>query len=122
MPENAQIASTKSDIPSGQQSRWTARVTTIQEAQRAIAAELILSATEMSESMRTEAQLWNELVSKLAEAHSVKNLADTWGECGRHQLDFARRETERWFEHGLHALEIAAGLLKGAKRDAIGPA
>ncbi len=117
MSEDGQIASVKTGNQSRQEPCWTEHVTTIHEAQRAIAAELILSATEMSERFRTESHLWNELVSKIAEAHSIMDLANVWEECGRHQIEFARRETDRLFAHGQHALEVATGLLKGSARD-----
>ncbi|MET0707071.1 MAG: hypothetical protein ABWY82_09545 [Tardiphaga sp.] len=119
MAEEGQIASTKTGIGSGP--RWAAHVATVQEAQRAIVAELILSAAETSERFRTESHLWNELVSKIAEAQSVKDLANVWEECGRHQFDFARRETDRFFDHALYALEVATGLLKGPQREENSP-
>ena len=123
MSEDGNIASSGSgSVPLPAQTDWCAKVTTIQDAQRAMAAEAVLSATEALERIRTEYQLWNELISKLATASSVKDLATVWEECGRHQLDFSRRQTELCFDHGLHALEVATGLLKGPKPDRKTPA
>lgn len=91
---------------------WMTGVNTIRDAQKALAAEAMLSATEMVDRFRNEGHLWNELVSKMAGAHSVKDFATAWQECGRHQIDFARREAGRFFDHGAHVLEITTGLLK----------
>jgi hypothetical protein len=82
------------------------------DAQRAIAAEATSSAAEMFERLRTEVHLWNEFVSKVAAAHSVRDFRAVWEECGRHQIEFARRQAELVFDHGKRALDAAAGLSK----------
>jgi hypothetical protein len=44
---------------------------------------------------RTEIQLLTELVSKLAAAHSVKDIKLMLEECGQHQIEFIRRDSAR---------------------------
>ncbi|CAN5308051.1 hypothetical protein BH11PSE4_BH11PSE4_10450 [soil metagenome] len=78
------------------------------EAQKVIAAETMLSVTEMLDRFRTEIHLWNEFVSKVAAAHSVKDYGEVWQECGRHQIEFARRQTDLIFNHGQRALDAVA--------------
>jgi hypothetical protein len=34
------------------------------------------------------------------------------GECGQHQIDFVRRDSERLFKHGERMLEVAAKLFR----------
>ena len=93
---------------------WVTGVNTIRDAQKAFAAEMMLNASEMVERFRTETHLWNELVSKMAGSHSVKDFATAWQECGHHQIEFARREVERFLDHGQHVLDVTTGLLKSA--------
>lgn len=116
MPEEAKVDSNGSG--GGQvrsEMHWETGVKTMHAAQQALVAEAVLGATEMLDRVRTETHLWNELVSKMASVHSVRDLGAAWEECGRHQIDFARREAERFFDHGMHLLGASAGLLKSAK-------
>ena len=69
-------------------------------AQRLVLDELIFAGNEMLNRATTEAHLAIEFCSKMAEAHSVKNVRTRWRECAEHQIDFLRRESERIFKHG----------------------
>ena len=85
-------------------------------AQRLVLDELLFVSNEMLDRTITEMHLFTEFVSKLAGAHSVKNVRTLWAECGQHQIDFMRRESERLFKHGERVAERAAALLHGQQR------
>ena len=82
-------------------------------AQRLMLDELVFVSNEMLDRMRTETHLFTEFASKLAEAHSVSNIRTMWEECGRHQIDFIRRDSERLFKHGERMIEKMSDLLGG---------
>jgi hypothetical protein len=81
--------------------------------QRLMLDELVFVSTEMLDRARTETHLFTEFVSKMAEAHSVNNIRTMWEECGRHQVDFIRRDSERLFKHGERMIEKTSNLLGG---------
>jgi hypothetical protein len=85
-------------------------------AQRLVLDELLFVSNEMLDRTITEMHLFTEFVSKLAGAHSVKNVRTLWAECGQHQIDFMRRESERLFKHGERVAERAAALFQGQHR------
>ena len=80
-------------------------------AQRLMLDELVFVSNEMLDRARTETHLFTEFVSKMAEAHSVNNIRTMWEECGRHQIDFIRRDSERLFKHGERMIEKMSNLL-----------
>jgi hypothetical protein len=82
-------------------------------AQRLMLDELVFVSDEMLDRARTEAHLFTEFVAKMAEAHSVNNIRTMWEECGRHQIDFIRRDSERLFKHGGRMIEKMSNLLAG---------
>ena len=82
-------------------------------AQRLMLDELVFVSTEMLDRARTETHLFTEFVSKMAEAHSVDNIRTMWEECGRHQVDFIRRDSERLFKHGERMIEKMSNLFGG---------
>jgi hypothetical protein len=82
-------------------------------AQRLMLDELVFVSNEMLDRARTETHLFTEFVSKMAEAHSVNNIRTMWEECGRHQIDFIRRDSERLFKHGERMIEKMSDLLGG---------
>ena len=79
-------------------------------AQKAMLEEMVFASNEMLERARTETHLLSEFVSKMAGSHSVKDLKTMVAECGQHQLDFVRRDSERLFKHGERMLETASNL------------
>ncbi len=79
-------------------------------AQRALLEEVIFAVDEWVERARTETHLFAEFVSKLAGAHSVKNIKTMYEECGQHQIDFIRRDCERLFKHGQRMIEAGPKL------------
>ena len=79
-------------------------------AQKVALEEMVFAANEMLERARTETHLFSEFVSKMAGSHSVKDLKTMCAECGQHQIDFLRRDSERLFKHGERMLETASNL------------
>jgi hypothetical protein len=80
--------------------------------QRAMLDQMIFAGNDMLDRIQTETHLFNEFSSKMAEAHSVKNLKTMCEECAAHQIAFARRDSERIFKHGERLIEATAGLLQ----------
>ncbi len=79
-------------------------------AQKVMLEEIAFAGNEMLERTRTETHLLSEFVSKMAGSHSVKDLKTMYEECGRHQIDFLRRDSERLFKHGERMIEATAKL------------
>ena len=82
-------------------------------AQKAMLEEIVFAGNEMLDRARTETHLFNEFVSKMAGSHSVKDLKTMCEECGQHQIDFIRRDSERLFKHGEHIIETTSKLFSG---------
>ncbi len=80
-------------------------------AQKAILEEIVFAGNELLDRARTETHLCSEFVSKMAGSHSVKDLKTMFEECGQHQIDFIRRDSERLFKHGARMIETASNLL-----------
>jgi hypothetical protein len=78
--------------------------------QKVMLEEMVFAGNEMLERARTETHLFSEFVSKMAGSHSVKDLKTMCAECGQHQIDFLRRDSERLFKHGERMLETASNL------------
>jgi thymidine kinase len=73
--------------------------------------EIAFVSTEMFDRTRTEMHLFSEIASKVAGAHSVKDMKAMCEECGQHQIDFIRRDSERLFKHGERMIEATSKLL-----------
>ena len=61
--------------------------------------EMLVVGNEIVDRAVAETTIFNEFLSKLAEAHSVRDLGTMYQECTRHQLDFIRRDPERLLKH-----------------------
>jgi hypothetical protein len=79
-------------------------------AQKAILEEMVFAGNELMDRARTETHLLSEFVSKMAGSHSVKDLKTMFEECGQHQIDFIRRDSERLFKHGERMIETGSNL------------
>ena len=79
-------------------------------AQKAMLEEITFASNEMLERTRTEMHLFSEFVSKMAGSHSVKDMKTMCEECGQHQIDFVRRDSERLFKHGKRMVETTSNL------------
>ena len=82
-------------------------------AQKMMLEELVFFGDEMLERTRTETQLFTEFVAKMASAHSVRDVKTMCQECGQHQLDFFRRDSERLFRHGERMIAATSNLIGG---------
>lgn len=82
-------------------------------AQKILFEEMVFFGDEMLERTRTETHLFSEFVAKMAGAHSVKDVKTMCQECGQHQLDFMRRDTERLFRHGERMIAATSNLISG---------
>jgi hypothetical protein len=79
-------------------------------AQKVMLEEIAFAGHEMLERTRTETHLLSEFVSKMAGSHSVRDLKTMSEECGQHQIDFIRRDSERLFKHGERMIETTSKL------------
>ena len=86
-------------------------------AQKMMFEELVFFGDEMLERTRTETHLFTEFVTKMAGAHSVRDIKTMCQECGQHQLDFLRRDTERLFRHGERMIAATSNLIGEGARD-----
>ncbi|WP_249147776.1 hypothetical protein [Bradyrhizobium sp. AUGA SZCCT0177] len=81
-------------------------------AQKLMLEELIFAGTSFVERAQTEMHLCSEFVSKVAGAHSIKDIGGMYEECSKHQLDFIRRDCDRMFRHGERLIEATSNLFK----------
>jgi hypothetical protein len=70
----------------------------------------VFASNEIFDRIRTETHLFSEFASKMAGSHSVKDLKTMWEECGQHQIDFIRRDSDRLFKHGDRVVETTSKL------------
>ena len=82
-------------------------------AQKLMFEEFVFYTDEMLERTRTEMKLFTEFAAKMAGAHSVKDVNTMCKECGQHQLDFMRRDSERLFKHGERMIATTSHLISG---------
>lgn len=82
-------------------------------AQRLMFDEFVFFTDEMLERTRIEMKLFTEFAAKMAGAHSVKDVNTMCRECGQHQLDFLRRDSERLFRHGDRMIATTSHLISG---------
>jgi len=82
-------------------------------AQKLMFEEFVFYTDEMLERTRTEMKLFTEFAAKMAGAHSVKDVNTMCKECGQHQLDFLRRDSERLFKHGERMIATTSHLISG---------
>ena len=82
-------------------------------AQKMMLEELVFFGDEVLERTRTETHLFTEFVTKMAGAQSVRDIRTMCQECGQHQLDFLRRDTERLFRHGERVIAATSNLISG---------
>ena len=86
-------------------------------AQKAMLEDMIFASNEIFDRIRTETHLLSEFASKIAGSHSVKDLRTMCEECGQHQIDFVRRDSERLFKHGERMIETTSNLLNIQSQD-----
>ena len=81
-------------------------------AQKLVLEELVFGSNELFDRAQTEMHLFAELVSKMAGAHSVKDIRTMYEECSKHQIEFVRRDCDRLFKNGERVIEAASNLFK----------
>ncbi len=74
--------------------------------------EMMFAGSEFFERAIAETKIFNEFLSKIAEAHSVKDLGAMYQECTKHQLDFIHRDTERLFKHSERVIDNTSKLVE----------
>ena len=79
-------------------------------AQKVMLEEIVFASNELLDRAKTEMHLFSEFVSKMAGSHSVKDLRTMCEECGQHQIDFIRRDSDRIFRHGERMIEAGSKL------------
>jgi hypothetical protein len=75
-------------------------------AQRLLIEEIAFVRNEMLDRMHTDTHLFNEFLSKMAQAHSVNDIRMMYEACGQHQLDVIRRDCERFFKHAQRSADV----------------
>jgi hypothetical protein len=73
--------------------------------------EMLFAGNEFLDRTIAETQLFNEFLSKMAEAHSLKDYGAMYQQCSRHQLDFIRRDTERLLKHSERVIDNTSKLV-----------
>ncbi|MBS0528639.1 MAG: hypothetical protein JSS22_04530 [Proteobacteria bacterium] len=81
-------------------------------AQKLMLEELVFLGNEFFDRAQTETHLFSEFVSKMAGAHSVKDIRTMYEECAKHQLEFIRRDCDRMFKNGERVIDAASNLFK----------
>jgi hypothetical protein len=79
-------------------------------AQRIMLEEMAFAADAMLDRVRIETHLFAEFAAKLAQSHSVHDLSAMGRECGKHQLEFIRRDCDRLFRHGERVVAATSSL------------
>jgi hypothetical protein len=57
-----------------------------------------------------------EFIAKVAQAHSIKDLAAAFRDCGHEQMDRLYRANEHLIAHGHEVFEVSADLVVAALR------
>ena len=79
-------------------------------AQKLLLEQIVFAGNELMERAQSEMHLFSEFVAKMAEAHSVRDYRTMYQECGKHQIEFVRRDCDRLLRHGEHLIEAASSL------------
>ncbi len=87
------------------------------DARNALLEEILFAGNEFLDRTITEAHLFNEFLSKMAEAHSLRDYGAMYQACSRHQLDFVRRDTERLLKHSERVIDNTSKLVESWRRN-----
>jgi len=77
-------------------------------AQRLLCEEIRFVSDEMLDRAQTETHLFNEFLSKMAEAHSVNDIMMMYEVCSKHHMDFIQRDWARLLRHARHLVEVGS--------------
>lgn len=81
-------------------------------AQKLMLEECVFLGNEFLDRAQTEMHLFSELLSKMAGAHSVKDIRTMYEECSKHHLEFIRRDCDRVLVNGERVIEATSNLFK----------
>jgi len=87
------------------------------DARNVMLEEMWFAGSELLNRTLTETHLFNEFVSKIAEAHSLRDVGAMYRECSRHQIEFIRRDTERLLKHSERVIDNTSKLLQSWKQN-----
>jgi hypothetical protein len=80
-------------------------------AQKAIFDEMVEAGSSALEHTQAQMNVMAEFASKVAEAHSFKDIVRAWQECSQHQMDVVRQDSQRFVAHGREILDKSFKLL-----------
>lgn len=80
-------------------------------AQKAIFDEMVEAGSSALEHTQAQMNVMAEFASKVAEAHSFKDILRAWQECSQHQMDVVRQDSQRFVAHGREILDKSFKLL-----------
>jgi hypothetical protein len=89
-------------------------------AQQAMFEEIIHTRDDAIEHAMVQARVSAELISKIAGAHSVKDVVNAWSECSQHQIDVLTQDSERAMGHVRNLVECSFALARAATRSGPG--
>lgn len=87
------------------------------DCQKVILDEMLFAGNTLLDRAFTERHLFNEFLSKMSEARSVKDISAMYQQCAKHQLDFIQRDTERLLKHGEHIIDNTRRLVDSLDRN-----
>lgn len=85
-------------------------------AQQAMFEEMIHTRDDAIEHALVQARVSAELMSKIAGAHSMKDVVCVWRECSQHQMDVLVQDTERSMAHVRNWVERSFAIVLAATR------
>ena len=82
--------------------------------QRMMLEELAKAGDEMLECMRAEIEIASEFIARLASAHSVKEITTACNDCGHHQAEAFRQDSQMLLQQTQRLYEQTSRLLAPA--------
>lgn len=82
--------------------------------QRMMLNEMAKASDEIFDRVRAEIEIASEFIARLATAHSVKEIATACNDCGQHQAEAFRQDSELLLRHSQRFYEEASRVLAPA--------
>ncbi|MDR3464585.1 MAG: phasin family protein [Xanthobacteraceae bacterium] len=86
--------------------------------QKVVLDEMAKASGEVLERVRAEIEIASEFVARMASAHSVKEIATVCNDCGQHQAEAFRQDSQMLFRHSQRLYEQTSKLFASAQRPA----
>lgn len=86
--------------------------------QKVMLDEMAKASGEVLERVRAEIEIASEFVARMASAHSVKEIATVCNDCGQHQAEAFRQDSQMLFRHSQRLYEQASKLFSAPQRPA----